>query len=151
MAAFAVTGMTISSLLGRIGLGFLGDFTSKRYLIALSFALQAIGLFIFSIIAVDKIWLIILFLLTYAPGYGAVISLTPALQADYFGSRYFGTISGLILIVSMMGGIASPVIAGWIFDMTGSYQPAWRIFSLVVAPAVPLMLLARAPKGKQKP
>ncbi|MFC1953326.1 MFS transporter [Chloroflexota bacterium] len=148
VGAFAVSGMTISSLIGRLGLGFLGDFMNKRYLIALSFSLQAIGLFLFSVIAVDKIWLIILFLLTYAPGYGAVISLTPALQADYYGSKNFGAIAGLILIVSMLGGIASPVVAGWIFDVTGSYRLAWRIFSLVVVPAVPLILMAKTPGNK---
>jgi len=146
--AFAVTGMTISSLIGRLGLGFLGDFINKKYLVAFSFALQTIGLFLFSIISADNIWLIILFLLTYAPGYGAVISLTPALQADYYGSKNFGAIAGLILIVSMVGGITSPVIAGWIFDVTGSYRLAWMVFSLIIIPAVPLILLARAPSKK---
>lgn len=149
IGALAVTGMTASSLIGRLGLGFLGDFMNKRYLIALSFALQAIGMFLFSIIDADKIWLIALFLLTYAPGYGAVISLTPALQADYYGAKNFGAIAGLILIVSMVGGITSPVVAGWIFDITGSYRLAWKIFSLIVVPAVPLILLARAPRNKQ--
>jgi MFS family permease len=145
IGAFAVTGMTVSSLIGRLGLGFLGDFINKRYLIAISFALQAIGLFLFSLIDADRIWLIVLFLLTYAPGYGAVISLRPAMQADYYGAKNFGAIAGLIMMVSMLGGIASPVVAGWIFDVTGSYRLAWRIFSITVVPAVPLILSARAP------
>lgn len=146
IAATAVTGMTLSSLIGRLGFGMLGDFANKRYLIAVALALQTIGLFIFSIVVVDKIWLLILFLLTFGPGYGAPIPLRPALQADYFGTRSFGTVMGLMALISMVGGLVSPVVAGWIFDTTGSYQFAWRLFAFITLPAVPLMLLARPPK-----
>lgn len=148
VAATTVTGMTICSLIGRLALGFLGDFMNKRYLIAIAFALQSIGLFVFSLIAIDKVWLVILFLLTYAPGYGSVIPLRPALQADYFGSTSFGAIAGLMMIVSMFGGLSSPVVAGWIFDITGSYRLAWQIFALIIAPAVPLIMLAKPPRSK---
>ncbi|MBM2824377.1 MAG: hypothetical protein HW402_41 [Dehalococcoidales bacterium] len=146
IAAMVVTGMTLSSLFGRLGFGLLGDFANKRYLIAIGFALQAIGLFLFSLIAADRVWLIIPFLLTYGPGYGAPIPLRPALQADYFGTRSFGVITGVMALISMIGGLASPVVAGWIFDTTGSYRFAWQLFTLVTLPAIPLILLATPPK-----
>ena len=148
MAAMAVPGMTLSSLIGRIGFGFLGDFTSKRYLIAIALALQTIGIIIFSFVNMGRAWLIIPFLVIYGSGYGGPIPLRPALQADYFGARNFGTIMGLMLIVSMMGGLASPVIAGWFFDTTGSYQQAWQLFALTTVPAIPLILLAKPPDGQ---
>lgn len=145
IAATAVMGMTLSSLIGRLGFGFLGDFTNKRYLVAIALTLQAIGLFIFSFVGIDKIWLIIPFLLTYGPGYGGPIPLRPALQADYFGTRSFGAIMGLMSSIGMLGGLASPVVAGWIFDVTGSYGLAWQIFAVVTLPAIPLLLLAKPP------
>jgi len=148
IAASTVTGMTICSLVGRLGFGFLGDFINKRYLIAIAFALQSIGLFLFSLIAIDKVWLIVLFLITYAPGYGSIIPLRPALQADYFGSKQFGTIAGLMMIMSMFGGISSPIVAGLIFDITGSYRPVWQLFSLIIAPAIFLVLLAKPPNNE---
>ena len=150
LAATAVTGMTLSSVIGRLGFGFLGDFVNKRYLIAIAFSLQTIGLFLFSFTEAEKAWLLVLFLLVYSPGYGAPIALRPALQADYFGVRNFGTIMGLMSIVSMLGGLSSPIIAGWIFDITGSYRLAWQIFTLVSIPAIPLMLLAKPPRAKQE-
>lgn len=146
LAATAVTGMTICSIMGRLGFGFVGDFYNKRYLIAMALTLQTIGLFIFSFVGMDKVWLLIPFLFLYAPGYGAPIVLRPAIQADYFGARNFGTIMGTMSIISMLGGLSSPIVAGWIFDITGSYQLAWKIFTLVSAPAIPLMLLAKPPK-----
>lgn len=151
VAAIAVTGMTLFSLIGRLGFGLLGDFTEKGYLIAIALTLQTIGILFFAYIGTGGTWLIILFLLTYSPGFGAPFPLRAALQADYFGTRSFGTIMGLLSTISMIGGLASPVVAGWIFDVTGSYRLAWQIFALATAPAIPLMLLAKPPRAKPEP
>jgi len=150
IAAMVVTGITLASLFGRLGFGLLGDFANKRYLIAIGFVLQTVGLFLFSLIVAERAWLIIPFLLTYGPGYGAPIPLRPALQADYFGTRSFGVITGLMALISMVGGLASPVVAGWIFDTTGSYRLAWQLFTLVTLPAIPFILLARPPKTQMR-
>lgn len=151
IAAAAVTGMTLCSLIGRLGFGLLGDFVTKRYLIAIALSLQAVGLFLLALIGVETTWLIVPFLLIYAPGYGGPIPLRSALQADYFGVRSFGTILGLMSVVSHSAGIISPILAGWIFDVTGSYDLAWQLFALATLPAIPLMLLAKPPKVKQEP
>jgi len=146
LATTTVTGVTICSLIGRLGFGFLGDFANKRYLITIGIALQTLGVLVFSFIENERAWLIIPFLLTYAPGFGATIPLRPALQADYFGTANFGAIMGAMTLASMVGGLASPVIAGWIFDVMGSYRLAWQLFALVSVLAVPMMLLAKPPK-----
>ncbi len=151
IAATAVTGMTLCSLIGRLGFGLLGDFTNKRYLVAIALTLQTIGLFIFALIDADRVWLLVPFLLTYAPGYGGPIPLRPALQADYFGTRSFGTIMGLMSSIGMLGGLASPVIAGWIFDVLGSYRLAWQLSAFITLPAVFLILLAKPPKIESQP
>ncbi len=150
IAATAVTGMTLCSLIGRLGFGFLGDFANKRYLIAIALAVQTLGLFIFSFADVSKAWLIVLFLLTYGPGYAGTIPLRPALQADYFGTRSFGTIMGWMALISMFGGLVSPVFAGWVYDTTGSYRLVWRLFALTTVPAIPLILLAKPPKVRRQ-
>jgi OFA family oxalate/formate antiporter-like MFS transporter len=151
IAALMVTGMTLCSLIGRIGFGFIGDFINKKYLIALAFLLQTIGLFLFSLITADRMWLLILFLLTFGPGFGAPIPLRPALQADYFGTKHFGTIMGLMIVVSTVGGLVSPVLAGYIFDVTKSYHLAWQIFTVITLPSIPLILLAGQPKNMDVP
>ncbi len=145
-AALAVTGFTLFSLIGRAGFGFLGDSANKRYLLALSLALQTIGIFLLNLVQVDKMWLLVVFLFIFGTGWGAPIPLKPAIQADYFGTRSIGTIMGLLLLTATIGGLASPIIAGWIFDVTGSYHLAWNILALLTLPSVPLMLLARPPR-----
>jgi len=148
IAATAVTGLTICSLIGRFGFGFLGDFKSKRHLIAIALGLQACGLLIFSLVGMDIVWLIVLFLLTYGPGSGGPMPLRQAMQADYFGTKNFGTIMGLLAVIEMLGGLSSPVFAGWIFDISGSYRMVWRLFSLLLLPSIPLILLAKPPKSE---
>jgi MFS family permease len=146
IAATIVMGVTLCAIIGRVGFGFAGDFTNKRYLIAFAIALQTVGLFIFSLIDADRVWLIIPFLLTYSPGQAGPIILRMPLQADYFGRKSYGTIFGLMMSISMLGGLVSPVIAGWIFDTSGSYHQAWQLFALLTIPAIPLILLAKPPK-----
>ncbi|MBI4304621.1 MAG: MFS transporter [Chloroflexi bacterium] len=146
IAAGAVTGLTLFSLIGRLGVGFLGDFVNKRYLIAGSFVLQFIGLVLFTFVNADRAWLIVPFLLVYATGYGGPTPLRPAMQADYFGTKNFGTILGLLSLVSLFGGLASPVVAGWIFDTYGDYTRAWQLFALITLLGIPLILLAKPPK-----
>ena len=103
------------------------------------------GVFIFSYISRDRAWLVIPFLLLYAPGYEGPIPLRPALQADYFGTRNFGTIMGLMSLIGMIGGLISPVFAGWVFDTTGSYSLAWLVIALFVIPGIPMVLMAKPP------
>jgi MFS family permease len=147
-AAVSVTGLTMCSLIGRLGFGFLGDFTNKRYLIAISFVLQAIGLFAFSMITLNNMWLLIVFLLTYGPGFGGPAPLYSALQADYFGTKHFGTIMGLLTTSSVIPALISPVIAGRIVDVMGNYKLAWQLAAFTVLPAIPLMLFALPPKKR---
>ena len=150
-AATVVTGVTVCSLVGRLVFGFLGDFTNKRYLLTISYALQAGGLFMFAFIEFERAWVVIPFLIVYAIGYGGMWPLRPSIQADYFGRAHFGAIMGLMSAISMVGGLTSPVVAGWIFDSTGSYHLAWILFAWISVPAVPLMFLAKPPKAKSEP
>jgi len=146
VAAIAVTGLTLCSLIGRIGFGFLGDFMNKKVLIAISLAIQTIGLLIFAFISKDHIWLIIPFLFTYSPGFGGPIPLRAALQADFFGTKNYGTIMGLIGLIGTLGGLVSPIVAGWVYDTLGSYHVAWIWFAVLSAPAIPIILLTKSPK-----
>ena len=146
-----VTGLSVGGAIGGLIFGSLGDFFSKRYLIAIALALQTTGLFIFSLMDTDRHWLIVPFLLCYAIGYGAPYPVRHALMADYFGTRAYGTIQGLMSLIGMVGGFSSPVVAGWIWDVTGSYHLAWRLFALITLPSVPLMILTKPPRAKQEP
>jgi len=143
-ASLAITFLTVSSIAGRVGFGFLGDLMDKRYLLAVTFGMQAIGVLFFAF--VQSFWMVIPFLIFFGPGYGGSIPLRPALMADYFGRKWFGTIQGLTQAVMTIGGIIGPYVAGGIFDATGSYTSAWLMFAGIVLAGIPFVLLAQPPK-----
>ncbi len=150
IAAAGITGLTLATLIGRLGFGFIGDVKNKKHLMAIALLLQAIGIFIFSYVGVVGIWFVIFSILVYSTGFGGTIPLMPAIQADYFGTKNFGAIMGFMSVASLVGSLISPVLAGWFFDNTGSYHLVWQILALTTLPAIPLVLAAKSPKSYLK-
>lgn len=134
----------ILSIAGRLGLGRLGDIIDKRYVLALCFGLQALGM-VFLTLA-GNVWGVLLFLLFFSPGFGGSIPLRAALQREYFGRSAFGTIQGLMMGVMVAGGIIGPWLAGRVFDTSGSYHPIWLAFAIVSALVIPFVFLIQRPR-----
>jgi len=145
-AALAVTLMTLISLSGRLGFGWLADFRDKRLVLAGAFALQTLGMLLFA--AVHVWWHLIPFLLLYAPGYGGNISVRPALQAEYFGRRALGSIMGLTFFITSLGNVLGPVFVGWMYDVTDSYRLAFVITAVASLAAIPLVLSMPRPQAR---
>lgn len=144
--ALVVMFMTLSSIFGRLGFGWLGDFMDKRHVIAITFALQFFGMLIAAF--ATELWQIAIFVLLFGPGYGGAIPVRPALQADYFGRKAFGAIQGLIMGVTTFGGVIGPVFAGWMFDVSGEYRTAFLLLAIAFFPALPALLAAKKPVKK---
>ena len=136
----------ITSIAGRLVFGWLGDRVEKRYLFAISLLLQTVGLIFFAY--THNVWHAILFLIMFGPGYGGAITVRLAIQADYFGRKSFGSIQGVMMGIYTVGQIISPIFAGWVFDLRGSYCLAWLVLALVTALAAPVALAAKAPARK---
>jgi len=148
VAALSVTGMTLLSIAGRLGFGWLGDSFEKRYLIAICFGLQSVAFLLLAYIS--QLWLLIPFLLLFGPAYGGSIPLRFSLQGDYFGEKAYATIMGLMWAGGTIGMVISPVFAGWIFDITGSYRIAFIALGAATALGIPLILAAKAPTLKDR-
>ncbi len=147
-AGWAVTGITASSLIGRLGFAWLGDRYSKKKLIILAAAMEAAGLFIFAYISAP--WMIIPFLLLYGPGFGAPIPLMQAVQADCFGTRDFASLRGLLSFGWTIPGLIAPYLAGWLCDLQGNYRLAFLIYAIISVFAVPTMMLINVKPIKTK-
>ncbi|MFC1885808.1 MFS transporter [Thermodesulfobacteriota bacterium] len=146
-AGWIVSSITLISVAGRVGLSWLSDYMDKRYVFCTALALQSIGLLVFA--NISSSWHIVLFLITFSPGYGGPIPLRAAIQGEYFGRKHFGKIQGLFLSVSTIGSMIGPPFAGWICDVTGSYRLAFLILAAMPAVGIPLVLLAKRPAVKR--
>ena len=146
--AFVLALMALLSLPGRVGFGWLGDRFSRRYVMAMIFGLQALGVFAFAY--AGNPWMLGLYLILYGPAMGGGVPLRPSLQAECFGRRAFGSIQGIIQGVGGLAGIGGSVYAGWVYDVVGSYQTAFTLLAATIALGViPVLLIGRPVPAKQ--
>jgi MFS family permease len=144
-AASAVTVYTLVSLVGRLGLGYLADRYDKRLLLAGACAVVAASVPLLAL--ANTLVQVLAVMLLIAPGFGGTIPVRPAMLADYFGTRYFGTVNGAMVFVQTAGAFFGPLVVGRIVDQTGEYTLGWLVCGVVTALAVPLVLAATPPRA----
>ncbi len=142
-AAALVTGMTLVSVGGRFGFGFMADFVDKRFVIAGAYAMLALAVLLFA--AVYEPWQVFPALILFGLGWGGIIPVRPALQAEVFGLQAFGAIQGLVFTIATVGGLVGPVFAGWMYDETESYRLAFIILAAMAFLAAPLLATLQRP------
>lgn len=134
---------TPSRLIG----GFLMDGIRTQYirfLMAGAFMLQAIGLVAF--LLNQTITMIYVFLILFWLGVGIALPLESGIKGRYFGRKAFGSIEGTSMIFTTPIGVLAPIYAGWVYDNTGSYIPAFTIFAILFGISAVLMSFAYPPK-----
>ena len=137
-SALAMTPMILAT-------GWLGDRFDKEKLAAIASLTRAsawITLGLWPSFDVPQMMLVLLLL---APG-ESIWALTFALQADLFGTRHFATLRGISNTVTSIMGFATPWLAGWIYDTTGSY--AWVVIPSGVATAVAGLIMWYLPSRR---
>jgi MFS family permease len=115
--------ISVLSIAGRFGLGWLADLFSKRQILAGAYGLTSLGLLSFCF--VDRGWALLLFLSLFSVGYGGSMVLRAALLRETFGRDRFGRLFGLILGAAAIGGLIGPTLAGLVFDTWQNYFFAW--------------------------
>jgi MFS family permease len=143
-AALIVTLTVVLSLGGRLGFGWLADVRDKRLVLAGAFLIQALGILVFAF--VTAWWQLVIFLALYPAGYGGMIPVRPAFQAEYFGRRALGIIMGLTFSITTLGSVVGPVFVGWMYDISESYRLAFVLTSFTSLAAIPLALCIPRPQ-----
>ncbi len=138
-AALVAMFIPLASIPGRILFGLAADRADTRRVVALCFLLQAAGMALFTF--GRTLGHMVLFLAFFGPGFGGIQVLRGVIVREHFGRRRYGTVHGLVLAVMTLGGFIGPALAGWVFDLTGSYRPSWMALTLASLASVPLILL----------
>jgi len=112
-------------IIGRFGLGWLGDVFDKRHMMAVAIGLISLGLLAFSYVQLG--WAIVPFLLLFPLGHGGSMVVRGSIVREYFGRDSFGKMIGVLMGSAAFGGIIGPTLAGWAFDTVGSYHPVWLL------------------------
>lgn len=130
-AGILAAAIPVASIAGRLFFGWLGDKVDRRLATAGAFVMIGLGIFCFGFASIAGFWLVIPFVFLFGIGYGGSNSLRIALAREYFGRANFGSIFGLVMGISVVGGIVAPPLAGWVYDTWGSYQAIWFVYAVL--------------------
>ena len=90
---------------------------------------------------------IIVFSIFYGIAFGGRNPLFTSIRGDYFDRSVFATFFGLSGMVMNLGTTSGPIIAGWIFDVYGSYTIAlWGLTVIAFCGCLLLLTLPPVPK-----
>lgn len=110
----------ILSIISKIGVGGAIDRLGSRPIISTVTILMVVA-FLWMIFS-GELWMLYLFAVIFAFGYGGASALQAPMIAEYFGLKAHGAIMGMVLIGNFTGGAAGPLIAGRIFDISNGYS-----------------------------
>jgi len=109
----------VGSIAGRFGLGSVADRLGRRVTLAAMFLGLTLMLGVLSI--AGEAWQLAIFALVYGACYGGFVALVPAVIVDYLGTRNAGAIIGALYTGVAPGTLLGPPMAGYAYDLWGSY------------------------------
>ncbi len=143
--AAALAGMVgLASLPGRYVFNVMSDRFHSQWLLGICQAVLALGV-ILLVMASSTSWLIA-YIVVYGAAFGAAAALTASVRAEHFGRRAFGAISAVQGIPALAGAALGPVVAGWIYDRSGSYQPAFAAVAALYVVSAGAMFVTPRPE-----
>jgi len=140
-AAYSIGLLTFVSIIGRLGFGYLGDYLSKRYLFIATYAFMGAGLLVLT--NARTMPMVYLFIFLFGVGFGGNVPLMPAIRTEYFGRSALGAIQGFMAPIMMLAGAIGPIVAGYIYDRTGSYHISFLATGVLTFFAAVAMFFAR--------
>ncbi|MCA0869575.1 MFS transporter [Seohaeicola saemankumensis] len=143
-AATLISVMGAASIAGRLAVGRLVDVIGGRnsYLFCFACLMAALGPLAF----VSAHWALYCIVAVYGFAHGALFVVVSPTVAEYFGMRALGAIFGVVVFFGTVGGAVGPILAGMLFDMTGSYTLAFLTLMAMAALAFGLMLSLPRPQ-----
>jgi MFS transporter, OFA family, oxalate/formate antiporter len=126
-ASRALSVLLVSSLAGRVTVGYVADrFRRKNVMALFYFILAAVLPLLFIHQQAHAVYA---FAVAFGFAMGADYMLIPLVAADCFGLTALGKLLALIIMADSLGQTFGPVMAGHIFDVRHSYNLAWMIIT----------------------
>ena len=143
-ASLVTSLITTMFLIGNIGGGIIGDYANKRVLAMCCMLMHMIGMLLISHSVGTA--MLIAGSIVHGLAWGGRGPQMAAIRAEYFGRAAFGKIMGVSNGVIIIGTISGPLIAGYMYDTTGSYGFGFDMLALMSGAGSIFFVLAKPPK-----
>ena len=127
-----------TSIASRSVIGIVSDRLGIKRAMAMCFVPLMSSLLLLQL--AEGLWMLYAFAILYGLSHGGFFTLISPTLAQLFGTVSHGAIFGIILASAAVGGAIGPVMAGRIFDVTGSYGTPFLIISALSLTALMLVL-----------
>ncbi|MEM7042106.1 MAG: MFS transporter [Pseudomonadota bacterium] len=142
-AAGLLSVIAAASVVGRLTIGAFADSIGGKRGFILCFVPLIAALI--SLLAIDSPWLLFAAVALYGFGHGGLFTIVAPTIAEFFGTRAHGAIFGAVVFFGTIGGAIGPILAGRMFDTTGSYAPAFM--TLTGMAVLGLLLVLSLPRS----
>jgi MFS family permease len=143
----AATAATILSVIGIVNIGgdvvmgSLGDRIGSRNAMIIIFTLMSLSCL--GAIFAGELWMLYLVAVVFGLSYGGFVAMQSPMVVDFFGLKALGAIFGLVMFATNIGGSSGPLVAGRIFDVSGSYTWAFILCTFLGLAGLTLSILLK--------
>jgi MFS family permease len=133
------------SMLGRFLAGLGIDRWGSKPIMAGCFLLLLLGLAWLPV--ARQLWRLYLFAVVYGLAHGGFFTAISPLVAEWFGIGSHGALFGIVVGFGTAGGAVGPLLAGRLFDLSGSYTSTFWIIAVLSVISWALLLSLQPVKG----
>ena len=127
--AAAILGtMALVSIFGRLS-GALGDFITPTQALGLGLFIEACGCGL--LLVAETQLLAYVAVVCVGIGFGMAYISIAACFSSFFGREAFATTTGTRFFIGAIFTAVAPGATGWVFESTGSYNPAWAALAVL--------------------
>ena len=147
-AANVASLVLISSLIGRLLMGWLADHLPKKYVMMIIYLLVAGGISLLFFAKTPGV--IYLFAIVFGIGLGGDYMIIPLMAAELFGVKIMGRLMGIVLTADGVAEALAPLLVARLRDKTSSYVIGFTVLvGLALIGSVAVALLPRKPNPVQ--
>ena len=143
-AANILAAMGGIAILGNYIMGSVADRTGNRWVFIIGFTLMVVALC--WLVPARELWMLYVFAVIFGFAQGGVAPSESPMVASLFGLRSHGLIYGVLSLGFTIGASIGPLMTGYIFDLTGSYQAAFLVGAVVGFVGLILSIILRPTK-----
>jgi MFS family permease len=143
-AASVLSAIGAVSMIGRFACGLVIDYRGSKTVMSACFLLLIISLGWLQF--AQKLWMLYLFAVVYGLAHGGFFTAISPIVAEFFGIESHGILFGIVVCFGTTGGSIGPLLAGHLFDLSGSYQSTFQLVTIMALISWGLLISLRPVK-----
>jgi MFS family permease len=144
-AANVMSFVLLSSLAGRVLMGWLADLLRRKYVMILIYLIVATAIPL--LLMPDFPGRIYIFAIIFGIGLGGDYMIIPLMAGDLFGIRALGRTMGIILVADGIAESTFPMLVGALYDFAKSYAPGFIV--LICIAVTGAIIVSFLPKSNE--